>query len=256
MAELRRILVDVQRLSDVRSTDLNLTLEEKEVHYIKRVLRLELGESIHVVDGRGGIWKGQVHKKNILKLDDSFNAHQIKENRFRPLLGIAISIPKRGFDDVLRMTTEMGVDMICPLFSKRSVVTKESLTKSRRWQTIVSEAVEQSERLWSPDLMEPLDFSQWIKTACSTSLIAIASPRLKDGQGVKSWIGSLDSSIEQIWVLIGPEGGWAESEIHRSREMGFPEVNLGDSILRTSTAAVAAVQEMTSWRRFEFLYNN
>ena len=256
MAELRRLLVDNQRLLDAKSSDSNLILKEEEVHYLKRVLRIKLGDSIHIVNGQGGIWKGQVQKKNTLSLDDSFNSNQIKEKRFRPLVGIAVSIPKRGFDDVLRMATEMGVDIICPIISKRSVVKKESATKRRRWQTVVTEAVEQSERLWSPDLMMTLEFSQWVNNVPSNSFIAIASPRLQETQGIKSWMGSIDRSIEQIWILIGPEGGWEENEIFISREKGFSEVDLGDSILRTSTAAVAAVQEMISWRRLEFLYDN
>ena len=63
------------------------------------------------------------------------------------------------------------------------------------------------------------------------------------------WISGLEKEIEEIWIAIGPEGGWTAGEQLLAREAGCIEVQLGESIMRTSTAAVSATQLLVSWRR-------
>ena len=83
----------------------------------------------------------------------------------------------------------------------------------------------------------------------STSACAFASPRLVGSIDCQSWMLKTKKEINQIWIAIGPEGGWTLDEQMFAKEFGCNEVQFGKSILRTSTAAVVATQLMVSWRR-------
>ena len=76
-----------------------------------------------------------------------------------------MSVPKRGFDEILRMSCEIGVDIIQPIVSDRSVVRIDGNGRISRWEGIIREAVEQSERLWRPELRSILVVKNWLMLA-------------------------------------------------------------------------------------------
>jgi 16S rRNA (uracil1498-N3)-methyltransferase len=114
-------------------------------------------------------------------------------------------------------------------------------------ETLVGEALEQCERLWLPALQEPCRFETLIAAATGMRLIATT-------RGVQSLpLGALlpqtaDTSPDAITLAIGPEGGWSPAEESLAIEGGWQPISLGPTILRTSTAAVAAAAALCSWR--------
>ena len=172
-------------------------------------------------------------------------------SRQRPLICIAVVIPKNGFENFLQMSCEIGVDIIQPLISKRSVVKECSYEKTIRFQKIIHEAVEQSERLWSPEVMQVLTFSNWIKDLHSEAQVGFAATRIEDLQDCVNWLKETPHKVNQVWVVVGPEGGWNKDEEALAFDSGLSGVSMGETILRTSTAAVSACQLMTSWRRLK-----
>jgi len=162
MAEKRRLFIDPNRLSDEIDSNGELILTSNESHYLSRVLRMRSEDLLEVIDGEGHLWNAKIVKKKTIKLINGLDKPLQVDSRERPSIGIAVVIPKQGFENFLQMSCEIGVDIIQPLISKRSVVKECNNEKIIRFQKIIQEAVEQSERLWSPELMQALTFSNWI----------------------------------------------------------------------------------------------
>ena len=254
MAELRRLLIEPLRLKNNVGLDRVLCLEPQEAHYLKRVLRLRQGNSIGVVDGIGHFWEAVFQGDNSIHFSSFLDCPLETKFRPRPLVGLAVVAPKRGFDELLRMTCEIGVDIIQPLTSDRGVVRIQNQGKVLRWNGILREAVEQSERLWMPEFRTSIDFKDWLSQRPSKAAFAFASTRLQGTIDLQLWMKELRKEIDQIWVVIGPEGGWTQREQLLAQQAEFKEIELGESILRTSTAAISAIQLMVSWRRNSSFY--
>ena len=251
MAEKRRLFIKLNRLRDEIDSNGELKLTSNESHYLFRVMRMRSEDLLEVIDGKGRLWNAKIVEKKAIKLTDGFDKPLQFVSRERPLIGIAIVIPKKGFENFLQMSCEIGVDIIQPLISKRSVVKECNNEKIIRYQKIIHEAVEQSERLWSPELMQALTFSNWINHMSPEAQIGFATTRIQNLQDCVNWLKETPHKVNQVWVVIGPEGGWNKDEEALAFESGLSGVSMGETILRTSTAAVSACQLMTSWRRLK-----
>ena len=249
MAEKRRLLINPNRLSDEIDSNGELILTSDESHYLSRVMRMRAEDLLEVIDGKGHIWNAKIVEKKTIKLTNYLNKPLREVSRKRPLICISIVIPKKGFENFLQMSCEIGADIIQPLISKRSVVKECNKEKIIRYQKIINEAVEQSERLWSPEIMKVLTFPDWINELPPDSQIGFATTRIEDLQDYMKWLINLPNKVNKIWVVIGPEGGWSKEEEALAFDNGLIGVSMGENILRTSTAAISACQLMTSWRR-------
>ena len=249
MNEMRRLLIDQNRLRNEIGLDRLLVLNFEEYHYLHRVMRMRVRDLITIIDGKGNLWHANIEEKKKIRLTTSFDNPLQKQLRVKPLICLAVSIPKKGFDDILQMSCEMGVDVIQPLISQRSVIKGNNNEKIIRWKKIIREAVEQSERLWSPDLRPITKMKNWLNEFTDGKNIAFATTRIEGLKDCVGWLNELPSNVDQVWFIIGPEGGWHEEEESLAIDSGFEAVHMGETILRTSTAAVAACQLMISWRR-------
>ena len=249
MAEKRRLFIDPSRLSDELDFNGLLELTSDESHYLSRVMRMRSEDLLEIVDGEGHLWTAKIIGKHNIKLINSFDSPPKGGSKEQPLICIAVSVPKKGFDNFLQMSCEIGVDMIQPLISKRSVVKELNNERIIRYQKIIHEAVEQSERLWSPHLRQVLKFHDWVKGVPSGSQIGFTTTRIEDLQDCMEWLDERPHKVDQVWLVIGPEGGWNKYEEALAFDSGFVGVSMGKTILRTSTAAVSACQLMASWRR-------
>ena len=245
MTELRRIYIESERIEQaIFSQEKTLKLTRKEAHYLKRVLRLKESSEIIVVDGFGHSLNALLRKYELIEFFSNEFSEEISKPK--PLIGVAVVVPKQGFDVFLRMSCEIGIDIIQPLYSDRSVAKFED--KHKRWNLILREALEQSERMWIPDLLQPKNFREWCLDRPLNSKISIAAPRVDDLKELYQWISSVEANIQQIWVAIGPEGGWTEAELFLAKESQLDLVGIGNTILRTSTAAIVATSTMIQHR--------
>ncbi len=251
MAEKRRLFIQTNRLRDEIDSNGELILTSDESHYLFRVMRMRSEDLLEVIDGQGHLWNAKIIEKKTIKLTDGFDKPFQFVSRERPLIGIAIVIPKKGFENFLQMSCEIGVDIIQPLISKRSVVKECNNEKIIRYKKIIYEAVEQSERLWSPQVMQLLTFTNWINDMPSEAQVGFAATRIEDLQDCVTWVRETPHEVNQVWMVIGPEGGWNKDEEELAFDAGFVGVSMGETILRTSTAALSACQVMTSWRRLK-----
>jgi len=151
------------------------------------------------------------------------------------------------------MCTEIGIDFIQPLFSERQV--NKNLNFSRkifRWNSIIKEAVEQSERLWKPSILNGMDIIEWLKSRDNQERVSISITREETIYDLNQWLrkqqefGNKKGVI--FWIVIGPEGGWSSKEIDFFNRKNIPFNKLSDTILRTSTACINASSILNQWR--------
>jgi 16S rRNA (uracil1498-N3)-methyltransferase len=241
--EPRRLLIAPERLAVALSRGEPLAPEPAESHYLRRVLRCRPGEAIALVDGIGGLFPAQLQADGLLRLEPGEGERQAAS---ACPIQLALALPRREVDLVWRMATELGVDGFQPLLAERC---QPQPLPRERWRAIVREALEQSERLWLPRLEEPRPAAAWLSLpGAGVGLLATTRqeglPLLEDVlSGAR-----LQGLPESIRLAIGPEGGWSDAEEAAATGAGWRAVSLGTTILRCSTAAVAAVARLVSWR--------
>ncbi len=209
--------------------------------HLSRVLRLGAGHELMVFDGRGGEYAATIIEARGTALRVRVGEHSPveRESALRITLAQGVSRGER-MDWVVQKATELGVAAILPLMTERSVV-KLDAVKSRKkhehWRTIVVGACEQSGRNRLPELLAPRSFGQWLEAASRDGARILLDPTAQPG------LRSIDQTTS-VTLLIGPEGGLDPAERARATHAGFVPVRLGPRILRTETAAVAAISAL------------
>ncbi len=149
----------------------------------------------------------------------------------------ALIRPQR-FELVLEKATEIGVSRFVPVLSGRGQVrTTGGSQRSVRWRRIVTEAAEQCGRGRVPVVDPPTKLEDALGLASGLKLVPWEGERTL---GLRSALRSLDEVPERVSLLIGPEGGLAESEVAQAREAGWLPVSLGSRVLRSETAGIVA----------------
>lgn len=225
-----------------------LTSEARQVirgtaaNHITRVLRLRVGDSLSLFDGRGGEYEARIDefRKDAVHVSVSEQRSIERESPLSITLAQGISRGER-MDWVVQKATELGVARIVPVLTERCVVrldARQSESKLRHWRAIVVAACEQCGRNRLPEVAEPMTLHAFLreKTAAPTSLRLLLSPT-----GERRVQDLTVSSTGSVTVLIGPEGGLAEDEQAAAVAAGFQGVRLGPRVLRTETAAIAAL---------------
>jgi 16S rRNA (uracil1498-N3)-methyltransferase len=256
--ELRRLLIAPERLAAAPT----LALVAEESRYLSRVLRYGPGQRFAVADGRGQLWSAVLLAGSEARLEQPLDQPLQRQAVPSPWLELAVAVPRLDFDVVVRMACELGVDRLQPLVAEHGAV--RGSWKANRWQTILREACEQCERLWLPQLLEPLEAITYLSEP-RAGLSLLASTRdaelplvvaaLAQGASFASAEPSTGASagasaeeIPGVALAIGAEGGWSPPETEAAHAAGWQAVSLGPHILRTSTAAVAGLASLVQWR--------
>ena len=250
MKDLTRLIISHERIVNIKNNNLELT--NNEAHYINKVMRIKTGKEIFIANGEGSLWKAIKVKNDSLKISHLQKPYLFQKQEIY-LLGIAVVIPKSGFEDILKMCTEIGIDFIQPLFSERQVNKNLNFTKKiLRWNSIINEAVEQSERLWKPSILKGMDIIEWLKRRDNQESVSISVTREDTSFDLNQWLKKQQEIINRkggiFWNVIGPEGGWSSREIDFFNENNNTFVKLSETILRTSTASINASSILNQWR--------
>jgi len=147
---------------------------------------------------------------------------------------------KERFELVLQKLTELGAARIIPVQTAHSLTLAErdaTQAKSHRWADVVVRAAKQCRRAMLPELGEVLTLAAALDEAAAAEL-KLMCYEAEEQWTVREALGSLRP--QRIAILIGPEGGFADSEVELARSAGFLPVSLGPRLLRTETAAIAA----------------
>lgn len=208
--------------------------------YIGRVLRLGPGDELTLFDGRGGEYQATILSsgKNSVRLSIAGHLDRNVESPLAIHLLQGISRGER-MDFVVQKATELGVVRITPLITEYSVVKLEPRRAEKRlqhWRGIGVSSCEQSGRNVLPQVDAPQPLRSWLGENFEAP-----GARLILKPGGKSSIRSVDNNVLELVLLIGPEGGFSDAEYELAEATGFSEIGFGERILRTETAAVAAI---------------
>jgi 16S rRNA (uracil1498-N3)-methyltransferase len=210
-----------------------------QIHHLRDVLRLRPGDQVEIFDGEGNGYLGRVEAAGSeLVVGSLQKIETTTESPVHVVLALALAKPDR-FAWALQKTTELGVQEIVPLQARFSPVrlTEDKLQASmERWRRIVQEASKQCGRVSIPRIHQArqvLDFLTGKEFPNSARLFF-------DEKSPECWGSTLGRSARFV-VCIGPEGGWDQAEVEAADRAGYQIRNLGPRILRTETAAVAAL---------------
>ena len=153
-------------------------------------------------------------------------------------------LPKSSkMDLIVQKATELGVKEITPIITERVIVKNEigEFKKIDRYMRIALEACKQSKRSIIPDIKTPLEFDGLLTKLKEMDLILVPYEN-EEGYGIKNVIKDItEKDIKKIGIIIGPEGGFEESEINILKELGAYIITLGPRILRTETAGFVCI---------------
>ena len=209
-------------------------------NHITRVLRLRSGDALTVFDGSGGEFGARIEEFRKDTVVVSVEDHRALDRESPLTLTLAQGVSRgERMDWIIQKATELGASRIVPVFTKRSVVRlddKQAERKLQHWRAIAVAACEQCGRNRLPDLVTPVDFFDVLPesfTQGATRLLLSPSGDLR--------IDDLRDIQTGVTVLIGPEGGLDEVEQDSALRAGFKAVRMGPRVLRTETAAIAAL---------------
>jgi len=228
---------------DIDAAATTYQLNEEESKHCVRVLRLQTSDKIQLIDGKGNFYTAAIidpHPKRtalqIISVEQDFH----KRNHY---LHIAIA-PTKNIERLewfLEKATEIGIDEISLIICQRS---ERKEAKTDRLNKIITSAIKQSLKAWHPVLNEPIALSKLIATPFDVQKF-IAHCEEGDKFNLKDEV----KPFGRYLILIGPEGDFTPKEIDDALNNGFKAITLGESRLRTETAALEACFEVNFLNR-------
>ncbi|MGH7766212.1 MAG: 16S rRNA (uracil(1498)-N(3))-methyltransferase [Candidatus Binatia bacterium] len=214
-----------------------------ELEHMRKVLRLGPGDRVTLFDDEG--WE---HEGTIRSYGDGMGEVRIvnsyqpqRESPVRITLAQALGKGDK-FDWVVEKATELGAAAIAPFLCRRTVPKLDAAGREKkrtRWQRIAVSAAKQSGRTQVPEILGVMDFSDLIRRPWLSDLKIILWEN-ETAHGLAR-LREESSSVESLILVIGPEGGFTRDEIAEATGSGFRSVSMGKRILRTETAAAAAL---------------
>lgn len=216
-----------------------ISLDERALHYVVRVLRLRPGAELELFDGKGREYRAVLATVGRREAEAQIlePIQRNVESALHIVLGQGISRGER-MDYALQKAVELGVKGIVPLLTERSGVSlcgARAEKRQRHWQGVAISACEQCGRNYVPLVERPQTLGAFLNSCHSKAKILLDS---ESKRPLKELSPPLDNELA---LLIGSEGGLSEGEVKLAQQAGFVGVCLGPRILRTETAAVVAL---------------
>lgn len=221
-------------------SDSQVVLNADEAHHLSRVLRLGEGDRVFVFDGEGNEWECEIARVGKREADLTI-LRQLNNDVESPLrLTLAQALVKGDkFDWIVQKATELGVTRIVPLITDHTDVRRveeRAEQKLERWRRISLEALKQCGRRRLVEITEPISFVGFCSAAEAVSLVFSE----RGGKALREIAASVHSPAS-LTLCVASEGGWSDAELEAAEAHNFQPVHLGQRILRTETAAIAAV---------------
>ena len=224
-------------------------LDEAAAHHAARVLRFKEEDAVVLFNGKGGEYPAKITgigKTKVTVLTGEWQNIE-RESPLQIILAQAVSSAEK-MDFTVQKAVELGVTAIQPLASQRGVVRMDAARARKRiehWRKVVIAACEQCGRNRIPQIMEMVSLKEFLGKAESDALRLVLSP--DGGLSFKQFKYKAGGII----LLVGPEGGLTAQEEQAAGAAGFTSVTLGQRVLRTETAGLAALAAMqTLWGDF------
>lgn len=217
----------------------SIQLDEQAHHHLSRVLRAKVNDPVIVFNGKGGEYLAKIITID-KKTTELFLEKFIRRDNESPLeLYLAQGISRgEKMDFTIQKAVELGVKKIIPLFTERCNVKLNHERQEKKllhWQSIIISACEQCGRNKIPEILSPQKLEEFLQVN-PKEVRLVLSPHTQQK------LSALTPPAQtKIILFIGPEGGFSEYEVKKMLEVGFFPLNLGPRVLRTETAAIAAI---------------
>lgn len=218
---------------------------DEDVKHIKNVLRYKINDKIDICDENGIRYITQIEDfesdrilLNILEVSNETTECKINVTLFQGL-------PKSDkMELIIQKCTELGVKEIIPFISERVVVKlddKNEVKKQERWQKIAKEAAKQSGRQIIPNVKKAINLKNIIENLSKYDIVIVPYECEKEHM-IKNVLRNIKSSIKNVAIVIGPEGGFSYNDIETLKDLkNLKIVSLGPRILRTETAGLVTM---------------
>ncbi|WP_029273102.1 16S rRNA (uracil(1498)-N(3))-methyltransferase [Flavobacterium sp. KJJ] len=218
---------------DIDETTETFSFDKEESRHIIKVLRKKDSDILHVTNGLGLLFETEITLASDNKcIVEVLSITKSPEPKFRLHLAVAPTKMNDRFEWFLEKATEIGIQEITPIFCDRS---ERKVINLERFEKIILAAMKQSNETFLPKLNEAISFKEFVKQK-NEGLQLIAHCEETDKKSLKEVL----KPNENVTLLIGPEGDFSEKEIALALENNFKPVTLGNTRLRTETAAVVA----------------
>lgn len=232
----------------------DLTLDKLATHHLIKVLRTRVNDRVVLFNGDGLDYPAQITETGqrgasnfaVLRIHQSLQG--VPDSPLHITLVQCVSRPER-MDISLRQSVELGVSRIQPVYSRHSIKVSDDSRKRKKqhhWQSIVTNACEQSGRSTLPELMQALTYVEWLKSEPCKGVRYVLSPSASLSLPEHAMRRFNQDGLEAITLIIGPESGLDEDEIDSATSAGAIPVTLGQRILRTETAGPASIAILQS----------
>ncbi len=220
---------------NISSTEIKFSREESK--HIAKVLRKNEGDILHITNGKGFLFLARITFSNPSQCHAIITSHQKQENRkYRLHLAVAPTKMNDRYEWFLEKATEIGIDEITPIICDHS---ERKIIKHDRFERILLSAMKQSLQCYLPKLNPAIPFSDFITQENKDQLLIAHCEETKK-QSLKNVITSMSSTT----ILIGPEGDFSKKEIDEALSKGYTPITLGETRLRTETAAIVAAHSI------------
>jgi 16S rRNA (uracil1498-N3)-methyltransferase len=212
-----------------------VTLDEQESRHLKTVLRLRQDDEVHVFDGDGSEYLCRVDLAASRRQTLSIVSQALPRSPESPLKLTLASAMLKGdkFDLIVQKAVELGVTTLIPLSTHRCDVKFGGAEKRlERWERIALDATKQCGRAKRMSVLPPMTFDDLLVSKKHSINILFAE------LGGSDLNGAAQAEEDAVTAIVGPEGGWSDSELEKARHAGFSIVTLGGRILRAETASL------------------
>jgi 16S rRNA (uracil1498-N3)-methyltransferase len=218
--------------------EVTAVMEGDAAHHLGNVLRAQTGQLYELSDG-SAVWLARIESVGRNRVEFAL-LEQLPAPKPVADITLLLSIVKfDAFEWAIEKATELGVTRIIPVAAARSEkgLLAAAAKRSQRWQKILLEASQQSRRLRIPQLGDLAIPSQAFGGQSSRFCLMLSER--SDAPLIRTSLDQVSSTTATL--AIGPEGGWTDDELIAARAAGFREASLGQLILRTETAVIAAL---------------
>lgn len=214
--------------------------------HLTRVLRARPGETVELLDGAGNAFLATLVTigKSVSEARIEGPIEFVREPAVPVFVAQALA---RGdkLEQVIQHGTEIGAVRFTPLMTDRCMVelsAGRAPDRLARWRSVAKGAAEQSGRSLVPSIDPPMGFCAWLTERVARGDQAVVLHTY--GDSLRHYL-TTHARSEDVWLAVGPEGGWSDREINAARSAtGVAVVSLGPRVLRTETAALVAISQI------------
>ena len=228
----------------ISSEDKEVIFPKDESKHIVKVLRKQEGDNLNITNGKGFLFSAEIIEANHNKCKAKITAvEQERDKKYHIHLAVAPTKMNDRFETFLEKATEIGLDKITPIICDHS---ERKVVKINRFERVLQSAMKQSLHYSIPEISEAISFQEFIQQEQNEQKF-IAHCEENDKK-------SLQKELEpgkNYTILIGPEGDFSSEEIKSAIKAGFIPVTLGNTRLRTETAAIVAAHTAALINEFQ-----